>query len=266
MWRTNLKIVLTVVGTLAVYTGVANMIPQVRSEVPETLQLGADATPEELVAAGERVYRGAGGCEACHGLGTRAPDLLGEIGTRCAERVPEMGCKEYLHESMVNPGAYVVEGFQPIMPDMSRTLSPVQIWAVVAFLESQGGEVTVTSADIPATGGAGAGAGTGGAGGAGGGGETAASAPAEIFRTFGCPACHLFQGEGAEIGPPFAEMAGKDPAYIRRGILEPNADTAQGYEAMAGTMPPNFGERMSEAQIDAVVEYLARGGEGGDGG
>ena len=80
MLRTNLKILLTVFGTLAVYTAVANMIPQVQSEVPEETAIGADATPEQLVAIGQELYEGAGGCTACHGLGTRAPDLLGVIG------------------------------------------------------------------------------------------------------------------------------------------------------------------------------------------
>ena len=65
-----------------------------------------DATPEALVAAGERVYNGAGGCTACHGLGTRAPNLLtdhagqGAIGARCGTREPGKDCKAYLHESL----------------------------------------------------------------------------------------------------------------------------------------------------------------------
>ncbi len=59
------------------------------------------------------------------------------------------------------------------------------------------------------------------------------------------------------MGPPFEEMAGKDPDYLRRGILAPNADTAAGYEPFAGTMPPNFGERMTAAQLEALVGFLA---------
>jgi hypothetical protein len=31
---------------------------------------------------------------------------------------------------------------------------------------------------------------------------------------------------------------------IRRGILEPNADTAQGYAAVAGVMPATFGSQL----------------------
>src|SRR5438445_492892 len=76
MWATNLKVVGVVLGTLALYTLIANKIPQVQSEVPQTLTLGANVTPEQLVAAGEKVFNGIGGCTTCHGLGTRAPNLL----------------------------------------------------------------------------------------------------------------------------------------------------------------------------------------------
>ncbi len=92
MWATNLKIVGVVLGTLALYTLIANKIPQVQSEVPRALTLGADVTPEQLVQAGEQVFNGIGGCTTCHGLGTRAPNLLtdekgaGPIGARCGKR------------------------------------------------------------------------------------------------------------------------------------------------------------------------------------
>src|SRR5512134_3037733 len=140
MWGTNLKILGVVLGTIAVYTLLANAIPQVESEVPEELSFTGEVSAEELIDAGEELYAGAGGCTACHGLGTRAPNLLtaqgseGPIGARCGDRVPGEDCKTYIHRSMVEPNAHVVEGFQPIMPDMSRTLSDAQIWSMVAYL------------------------------------------------------------------------------------------------------------------------------------
>src|SRR5205809_945443 len=48
MWATNAKIVGIVLGTLALYTLIANKIPQVQSEVPQALTLGANVTPEQL--------------------------------------------------------------------------------------------------------------------------------------------------------------------------------------------------------------------------
>lgn len=271
MIATNLKIVAVVLGTILFYTFLANSIPQVESEVPEELTLGEDFTPEELVAAGEQLFFGAGGCTACHGTGTRAPSLQTAegseplIGGRCGDRVPGLACKEYLHQSMVEPNAFVVEGFQPIMPDMSRTLSDAQIWAVVAYMESLGGEVSVTADDLagamraegqqqvgvpgaaPAPGAAASGPAT-----------SATTDPLALLRDNQCLVCHVLGDEGGPIGPALTGIGGRhDAAFIRRSILEPNADTTAGYEAMAGTMPANFGDRFTAAQLEAIVAYLA---------
>ena len=92
MWKTNLKVLFVTLAVCGFYTGIAHIIPQLESEVPQALALGADVTPEALVAAGKRVYEGSGGCTACHGLGARAPNLLtdhggaGTIGARCGSR------------------------------------------------------------------------------------------------------------------------------------------------------------------------------------
>src|SRR2546425_6902119 len=181
MWAINLRIIGVVLGTVALYTLIANEIPQVQSEVPHALSLGANVTPEQLVSAGDQLFHGAGGCTACHGLGTRAPNLLtdekglGPIAARCGKRQAGKDCKAYLYESLTSPRAYVVSGYEPIMPGMGRILSPQQIWALVAFLESQSGTVDVTASDIPAAaaaparGGAGAPGGAKAAGDAGGG-------------------------------------------------------------------------------------------------
>ncbi|MDX1673378.1 MAG: c-type cytochrome [Longimicrobiales bacterium] len=263
MWQTNLKVLSVVLVTVALYTGVANWIPQVESAPPEELSFTGDVSAEELVAAGEELFLGAGGCAACHGSGTRAPNLrtseddLGTIGERCDDRVSGEDCKTYLHESLVNPTAYVVEGYGAIMPDASRTLSPAQIWSLVAYLQSLGGEVTVTGADIQAE---------PGAGGAEAGEAAAASPliaggstdPMEILEAGTCLACHALDGQGGPIGPPLDGIgARRDAAHIRRSILDPSADTTEGYENVAGTMPPNFGQQMSAAQLEAVVRFLA---------
>jgi hypothetical protein len=145
MWATNLKVIGVVLGTLFVYTLICNKIPQMQSEVPQKLSLGANATPEQLVAAGEKVFNGVGGCTACHGLGTRAPNLIldekgtGPIGARCGKREPGESCKQYLYESLAQPMDYVVPGYQPIMPVITKLMPPEQTWALIAYLESLGG-------------------------------------------------------------------------------------------------------------------------------
>jgi len=261
VWGTNLRIVLVVLGTLALYTLIANKIPQVQSEVPQTLTLGPNVTTEQLVAAGEKVYNGAGGCTTCHGLGTRAPNLLtdekgqGPIGARCGRREPGKTCKQYLFESLDNPTAYVVAGYQPIMPVMTRQLPPEQIWAVIAFLESQGGTEDVTGADIPASAPPSpAGGGGTGAGGIGGG----STDPMTLFRAAGCVGCHKIGAEGGNVGPDLSHVGARRSAEsIRTKILDPASSTARGFERFAGIMPKTFGTTLTAAQFEALVRFLA---------
>ncbi len=261
MAGTNLKIAAVVVATLLVYTGVANMIPQIESDVPVELDLSEGVTAEQLVAAGEDLFKGAGGCTACHGLGTRAPDLLsseggaGPIGARCASRVSGKDCKAYLYESLTEPGAYLLEGYNPIMPDVRRILSSDQIWALVAFLQSQGGDVTVTADDVgsaaPAAPAAPAASAAGPA-------LPTTNDPEELLEVLGCFACHQLGDKGNAIGPPLTDVgARRDASYIRQSILDPAAEIAPGYEAFAGIMPATLGERMTAVQLEAIVQYLA---------
>ena len=253
----NLKIFAVVIGTLATFTLVANSIPQVQSEVPVDLSFGANVSAEELMSSGETLFTGAGGCLACHGLGTRAPNLLtdhagtGTIGVRCANRVPGEECKEYLYGSMVDPEAYMVEGFEPIMPDLRRSLSNAQIWALVAYLQSVGGEVTVTGADIGASDDGSSATATAAAP------ATASTDPVEIMRASACLGCHVFNGEGTEMGPAFDGMGARvDADYIRASILDPGAGAAEGFETFLGAMPPIFGSQLTASQLETVVQFL----------
>ncbi len=253
MWRTNLKVLFVALAVVGFYTMVAHVIPQLESEVPESLDLSGDVSPEALVAAGERVYNGAGGCTACHGLGTRAPHLLtdhagqGAIGARCGEREPGKDCKTYLWEAMTAPGAYLVAGFENIMPDMRRQLPEDQIWAVIAFLESLGGEVTVTGADFasatsptPATAAL-----------------STTTDPRALLQEHACLGCHAMDGAGPPIGPSFDGIGRRLTADgIRRAILDPNAEVSKGFEQFAGTMPQTFGQQLSAQQLEAMVQFL----------
>ena len=265
MWQTNLKIIGIVIGTLGLFTIVANSIPQVASEVPAELTFVGEVSATELVAAGEELYGGAGGCTTCHGTGTRAPNLLtdqageGPIGARCDSRVTGEACKTYLYNSLVEPTEFVVDGF-PAMAFQARTFSAAQLWAMVAYMESHGGEVTVTAADIEVA------ADTD---------QTTASIEAEpsagaavmasattdaaaLLREQLCLGCHAIDGAGPPLGPSFDGIGGRlTTAQIRTAILEPNAGAAPGYEAMIGVMPTTYGSTLTAAQLEVVVSFLA---------
>ncbi len=262
MWATNLRIIGVVLGTLALYTLIANKIPQVQSEVPHALSLGANVTPEQLVTAGDQLYHGAGGCTACHGLGTRAPNLLtdekgqGPIGARCGKREAGKGCKAYIYESLTSPKAYVVQGYEPIMPEMGRILSPQQIWALVAFLESNGGTVDVSASDIPAS--TTSTTSTSSTAPAGPGIANGSTDPMTIIRGAGCTGCHTVNGEGGKIGPDLTHVGSRLSAnLIRESILLPDAKTAKGYEKFKGVMPKTFGHQLTGEQLEALVQFLS---------
>src|SRR5262245_31601042 len=161
----TLKVSAFALVVMGAYTWYANSIPQLESKPPEELSLeGANLTPEQLAAAGEKIFREKGQCTTCHtlgGPGGRGPDL-GGVGARAATRKPGTSAKAYLIESLINPAAFLVPGYPNIMPKIDRPpigLNRSELWAAVAFLESQGGAVDVKLDDIPATAGAQAGGG-----------------------------------------------------------------------------------------------------------
>jgi len=101
--------------------------------------------PEELadpVARGLQVYldRGCGGCHTLDGLsaGVVGPNLT-QIGTVAATRVPGQSAEQYIHESILNPGAHVVEGYPDnVMPrNFGELIPPEQLDDLIAFLLAQ---------------------------------------------------------------------------------------------------------------------------------
>jgi cytochrome c oxidase subunit 2 len=77
-------------------------------------------------------------------------------------------------------------------------------------------------------------------------------------ETGGCGGCHELADAGTTggTGPNLDEnLAGKDEAFIRESIVDPSAEIAEGFSD--GIMPPNFGDTLTPAELDAVVKYLA---------
>jgi mono/diheme cytochrome c family protein len=96
---------------------------------------GPDAEAQRLFIA-----KGCGGCHTLSAVpgavGTTGPNLNG-IGTRAAERKPGTSAEDYIRESILNPTAYVVQGFQPIMPSFQGQLSDEELRTLVDFLLKQ---------------------------------------------------------------------------------------------------------------------------------
>jgi len=87
-------------------------------------------------AAGEALFVEA--CAGCHGAEPGAGPELPGMGERAATRVEGMTAAEYLHESIVDPGAYLVEGYQDIMPPTyGDQYSEAELADLVAYLLAQ---------------------------------------------------------------------------------------------------------------------------------
>jgi cytochrome c2 len=258
----GVKVGVFAVAVMGGYSWFANSIPQIESKPPQELSLeGGNVTTAQLVKAGEEIYHTKGTCEICHRIGqkgTRAPDLAG-VGARAAKTKPGMSAKAYLLESLIQPQAYVVEGYPPIMPEVDKppiALNRSEVWALIAFLESQGGTVDVTLNDVPPTVGAAAA----------GGGSAAAEVklPGDpkagelVFQGKGtCIACHKAGKIGASpVGPDLSQIAKiQTPDYIMKKILDPKGmGTVANFPP--GVMPQDLGTRLAAKEYMDLVAFL----------
>src|SRR5512132_142451 len=256
----GLKVGAFAVFVMGGYSWFANSIPQIESKPPQELSLeGGNVTQAQLVKAGEEIFHTKGTCEICHRIGqkgTRAPDLAG-VGGRAGKTKPGMGAKEYIIESLLHPGNYLVEGYPNIMPMVDKPpigLNRSEVWALVAFLESLGGTVDVTLNDIPAS------VGSAAAGGA----APEVKIPGDpkageaVFAGKGtCIACHKAGKVGASpVGPDLSQIAKiQTPEYIMKKILDPKGmGTVANYPP--GVMPQDFGTRLAAKEYVDLVAFL----------
>jgi cytochrome c oxidase subunit 2 len=87
---------------------------------------------------------------------------------------------------------------------------------------------------------------------------------AQLFQEKGCIACHSIDGT-PRVGPTLKGLFGKtvtvmtdgkernivaDEAYLRKSILEPNADGVKGFPPI---MPPG---KMTDDEINEVIKYM----------
>ncbi|MEO5330978.1 MAG: c-type cytochrome [Magnetococcus sp. YQC-5] len=268
--KTFLQVVLFSLFVVFCFTGYSNFgIPQITPAAPpvaEKVDLGA-MTMDQFVAMGEKVVTGKGTCTLCHNDLGRAP-MLNKLGANIKVNLEDPRYKgeakgsaeKYLVESLVKPSAYVVAGFgkagsndtESPMPDVSGgsiALSQPEIMAVVAYLlDSNGLENTVQIPKDTKTGDAGD--------------KKADAGPRkpyatadEIITAVNCGMCHKMPGQVGEVGPDLMQIGSKrDRDYLRRAILTPNSEIAEGFQP--DMMPVDYGTQLYGSEVEMLVDYL----------
>ncbi|MBI3600990.1 MAG: c-type cytochrome [Nitrospinae bacterium] len=277
-----IRIVIFSVLISMAYWGFSNYgIPQIIPEPPPVEeQISGSMTVDQYIALGGKIFNGKGTCTLCHNpVGGRAPLLIesgkdgAPIGARAADRLKDPQYKgkaktaeEYIHESMVEPSAFVIAGYgkpgtndsESPMPNVSKGsigLNEAEIGAVIAYLQKSAGvQVTVKLPTGPAPIAAAAPAE-----------PQSAKTPEEAIAKHGCTTCHKIPGieEAGDVGPDLtglSKRAGKTvkglipEQYIMQSILTPDAYTVKGFEP--GTMPADLGEKMTVKELDMIIKYL----------
>jgi cytochrome c oxidase subunit 2 len=119
----------------------SRMIGQIVVMEPAEYQtwLQGGPAPVSPVAAGERLFTVLN-CVTCHrgGSQARGPALDGVAGSpvRLQGGVVVTADESYLRESIVNPAAKIVEGYQPIMPTYQGQVSEDSLLQLIAYIQS----------------------------------------------------------------------------------------------------------------------------------
>lgn len=97
----------------------------------------AEPRATEPIARGAQVYREKS-CATCHQIGTdggTAGPPLTHIGTVAGSRRPGTSAEDYVRQSVLDPGAYVVPGYPDTMPrGLARGLSQEDFDDLVRYL------------------------------------------------------------------------------------------------------------------------------------
>ena len=117
-------------------TGAIYRIEYTGATTPET-----DENNQDIVQIGQQLYNqgvnGAPNCIACHNNAAIAP-LLDNIGNVATTRVDGMTAADYLYESIVQPNAYIVEGYNAgaMFAGYGDALTDEQLDTLIAYLLS----------------------------------------------------------------------------------------------------------------------------------
>ena len=85
----------------------------------------------------------------------------------------------------------------------------------------------------------------------------------QVFTSAGCTSCHTLSAAGstAQTGPNLDEgLKGKDAAFIRESIVNPDAEVTEGYSK--DLMPETYAEDLSDDELANLVAFLVQSTKG----
>ncbi|MBY5920256.1 cytochrome c oxidase subunit II [Ferrimonas balearica] len=212
----------------------------------------AQTTLSPLAREGEKLATEQG-CMGCHGFAASplGPSWSGIYGrAEVMSDGTELTVDDaYLIESIREPAAKLVQGYANVMPPYD--LSDQQIAALIAYMKEKGGapgEVEAAPAAPPVSGAVDAQ-------------PDQSLTGVDLAQAKGCLACHSVDGQKL-VGPTWVGLAGSertlldgttviaDEDYLRRAIIDPNAEVVEGYPPVMPVVS------LTEAEILDLIQTI----------
>lgn len=221
----------------------SSSIPQQPSLPPvkEKLDPAQIKTKADLVNVGRKIFFGKGQCALCHTIGpshgARAPNLEG-VGAKLS--------RAFIYESTTQPSKYIYMDYtasppkpfpahMPIINKPPVDLDGAELLAVIAFVQSLGGEVTVEPSELaaflppPVV-------------------KGDPEAGRQVFTKLECARCHK------ELSPILGKYASKES--LRAAVVRP-AGVASQTEGKEGKPPHfEFDRKLTVKDLDNLMAYL----------
>jgi len=215
--------------------------------VAVTLSLGACGRDEPDLSNGKAEF--VEKCGSCHTLGragtagTQGPSLDKAFQTALADGIDRDTVEGIVHRQILHPRRNSAMPAGLVKGDDARDVAAYVGYAAAKSGDDQG---ALASAGL-----------------------AQAKTGDQIFTAAGCAGCHTFSpaGSNGTIGPNLNELAAaadkREPGksaedYVRESLLKPDAFLAPGF----GNAMPSFDGRLTDKQIQALIDYLLKSGGG----
>lgn len=188
-------------------------------------------------------------CGSCHELGragtagTQGPSLDNAFQAALADGIDRDTIEGVVHKQILHPRRNSIMPAGLVEGDDARDVSAYVGYAAARSGDDEGALATAGLAQ--------------------------AKTGEQIFTAAGCAGCHTFSpaGSNGTIGPNLDELAAaagnREPGksaeeYVRESLTKPEAFLAEGF----GNAMPSFEGRLTDEQIQALVDYLLKNGGG----